>query len=71
MSGTKSPERISEGFRPNKGDVVYLCHGVGDSRRELSYFTADGEWACPQTVNGHWYGVLTKAELEAEIRNFV
>jgi hypothetical protein len=50
--------RLLEGQTLDAPTTVCLFHGFGDSRREVEWFTTEGVWVVPATVNGFWYGIV-------------
>ena len=50
-------EKISAGEVPVAGTVVELCRASGDAGNPtiLEWFTANGAWAVPEVVGGHYY----------------
>ncbi len=45
--------------------TIFLSHGKGDSRRDLSYvdYKADETIEIPETVNAHWYGLEPNGDM--------
>ncbi len=45
--------------------VIFLSHGKGDSRRDVSYSTykAGETVVIPETVNGFWYGLEPNGDM--------
>ncbi|TXH55358.1 MAG: hypothetical protein E6Q97_08960 [Desulfurellales bacterium] len=47
--------------------TVYLSHGKGDSRRDMSFteYNAGDTFEIPRTVNEHWYGLEPNGDMFA------
>lgn len=70
LTANSSEKRLQAGDRPAAGDTVYLrCSDTSREPPGGDWFESDGDWVCPATIAGYYYTVLTREDLEREMRD--
>lgn len=54
---------LAPGSKPESGRTIVLMRDSGHGNpRQVEYFTTDGAWVCPETINGFFYAEVLEVQ---------